>query len=98
MNSLNQVEEERQKSRATFAWRFRRNKLAVAGLTVVSICLFIAAFANFLAPTGYDVGDLIEARQNPSWAHIFGTDAVGRDYFSRILYATRTSILVAGGV
>ena len=98
MNSLRQVEEERQKSRATFTWRFRRNKLAIVGLAVVSICLFIAAFANFLAPTGYDVGDLVDARQNPSWAHIFGTDAVGRDYFSRILYATRTSILVAGGV
>ena len=62
------------------------------------VCLFIAAFANFLAPTSYDVGNLTEARQPPSWGHIFGTDAVGRDYLSRIIYATRTSIIVALGV
>ena len=79
-------------------WRFKRNKLAVIGFCVVVVCLFIAAFANFLAPTSYDVGNLTEARQPPSWGHIFGTDAVGRDYLSRIIYATRTSIIVALGV
>ena len=99
MNSLNQIEEKGQKRRkANFIWRFQRNKLAVIGLCIVVVCFFIAAFANFLAPTSYDVGNLVEARQPPSWGHVFGTDGVGRDYLSRILYATRTSIMVALGV
>ena len=99
MNSLNQIEEKGQKRRkANFIWRFQRNKLAVIGLCIVVVCFFIAAFANFLAPTSYDVGNLVEARQSPSWGHVFGTDGVGRDYLSRIIYATRTSIMVALGV
>ena len=99
MNSLNQIEEKGQKRRkANFIWRFQRNKLAVIGLCIVVVCFFIAAFANFLAPTSYDVGNLVEARQSPSWGHVFGTDGVGRDYLSRIIYATRTSIMGALGV
>ena len=99
MNSLNQIEEKGQKRRkANFIWRFQRNKLAVIGLCIVVVCFFLAAFANFLAPTSYDVGNLVEARQPPSWGHVFGTDGVGRDYLSRIIYATRTSIMVALGV
>ena len=99
MTSLKAVEEKGQKRRkANFMWRFRRNKLAVVGSGVVAICVFVAVFADFLAPTRYDVGNVIEARQSPSWSHLFGTDGVGRDYLSRIIYATRTSIIVAVGV
>ena len=99
MTSLKEVEEKGQKRRkANFVWRFRRNKLAVIGFGVVSACIFIATFADFLAPTPYDVGNVLETRQPPSWSHLFGTDGVGRDYLSRIIYATRTSIIVALGV
>ena len=99
MTTLKEVEEKGQKRRkANFVWRFRRNKLAVVGFGVVAICVFVAVFADFLAPTRYDVGNVIEARQSPSWSHLFGTDGVGRDYLSRIIYATRTSIIVAVGV
>jgi ABC-type dipeptide/oligopeptide/nickel transport system permease subunit len=99
MNILKEVEEKGQRRRkANFIWRFRRNKLAVVGSGIVFVCIFIAMFANFLAPTSYDIGNLVEARQPPSWSHVFGTDAVGRDYLSRMLYATRTSIIVALGV
>ncbi|MBH36005.1 MAG: peptide ABC transporter permease [Dehalococcoidia bacterium] len=99
MTSLKEVEEKGQKRRkANFVWRFRRNKLAVIGFGVVSACVFIATFADFLAPTPYDVGNVLETRQPPSWSHLFGTDGVGRDYLSRIIYATRTSIIVALGV
>ena len=99
MTSLKAVEEKGQKRRkANFMWRFRRNKLAVVGFGVVAICVFVAVFADFLAPTRYDVGNVIEARQSPSWSHLFGSAGVGRDYLSRIIYATRTSIIVAVGV
>ena len=99
MTSLKEVEEKGQKRRkANFVWRFRRNKLAFIGFGVVSACIFIATFADFFAPTPYDVGNVLETRQPPSWSHLFGTDGVGRDYLSRIIYATRTSIIVALGV
>ena len=99
MTTLKEVEEKGQKRRkANFVWRFRRNKLAVIGFGGVSACIFIATFADFLAPTPYDVGNVLETRQPPSWSHLFGTDGVGRDYLSRIIYATRTSIIVALGV
>ncbi len=99
MTTLKEIEEKGQKRRkANFVWRFRRNKLAVIGFGVVSACVFIATFADFLAPTPYDVGNVLETRQPPSWSHLFGTDGVGRDYLSRIIYATRTSIIVALGV
>ena len=52
---------ERPKRKATFWWRFRRNKLAVFGLTVVVIMLFLAVFADFVAPTPYDEGNLRES-------------------------------------
>ena len=84
--------------RATLWWRFRQNRLAVMGLSLVVFFVFVAASADLVAPTRYDVGNLLETRQAPSWSHWFGTDAVGRDYLSRTIYAIRTSILVALGV
>ena len=83
---------------ANFFWRFRQNRLAILGAGVVVIVLFVAAFANVIAPTSYDVGKLSEAREFPGFAHWFGTDAIGRDYLSRIVFATRTSVMVGLGV
>ncbi|MCH7745864.1 MAG: ABC transporter permease, partial [Chloroflexi bacterium] len=55
-------------------------------------------FANVVAPTGYNEGILDESRQFPSLSHPFGTDQVGRDYLSRIMFGVRTSIIVGFGV
>lgn len=74
--------------------RFLRNKLAFGGLIVVLILIFVALFANFLAPTPYDKAVLSEARQFPSFQHWLGTDAIGRDYLSRIIYGARISLIV----
>ena len=86
------------KTRATFWWRFRRNKLAVFGLVVVVIVLIMAVFSELLAPTPYDIGIITETRQSPSRSHWFGTDGVGRDVLSRVIFATRTSIIVGLGI
>ncbi len=83
--------------RSSFWWRFARNKLAVIGMVIVCSFAIIAVFADLLAPTPYDKGKLTEARQFPSWSHPFGTDAVGRDYLSRNIYAARTSLAVGLG-
>ena len=80
------------------ARRFSRNKLAMAGLIIVLLLIFIAIFADFLAPTPYDKSVLSEARQFPSAQHWLGTDAVGRDQLSRIIYGARTSLAVAFSV
>ena len=77
--------------------RFMRHRLAVASL-VILIIIFTAGFtAPWIAPysfEGYDVNNL-EVGPTFSGGHVFGTDLLGRDYFSRVLYGIRTSIHVA---
>src|SRR5690242_13619256 len=79
-------------------WRsFRENRGAVLGLTVVSIVIFIAIFANLLAP--HDPFEQFRGftRLPPiwveggSWTYPLGTDALGRDMLSRLMYGSRIS-------
>ncbi|MCD6291613.1 MAG: ABC transporter permease [Anaerolineae bacterium] len=74
--------------------RFSRNKLAMGGLIVALLLILTAIFADILAPYPYDKAVLSEARQFPSAKHWLGTDAIGRDLLSRIIYGARTSLLV----
>lgn len=76
------------------ARRFARNRLALVGLVIVGVIAFVALFADWLAPYTYDRADLSVVLQFPSGAHWMGTDDVGRDVFSRILYGARISLLV----
>lgn len=74
------------------AWkRLRKNKIAVAGMIIIIVMLLVAIFANVIAPYDYRTteGKPLEA---PSAAHLFGTDNVGRDVFSRCIYGTRYSL------
>jgi oligopeptide transport system permease protein len=74
---------------------FAKNKLAMAGLVFVFLFVSCAVFAPWIAPWPYFKADLANNLQFPSSQHIMGTDAVGRDMFSRIIYGIRTSLLVA---
>jgi oligopeptide transport system permease protein len=78
--------------------RFSRNRLAVAGLVIVLFFVILAVFAELLAPAAYDHAVLSETLQFPSLRHWFGTDQVGRDFLSRIIYGARTSLLVGFSV
>lgn len=80
------------------AHRFARNKMALVGLFLVGFLIFIAIFADFLAPYAYDDTSPTEALQFPSAQHWMGTDEVGRDVYSRILYGSRISLAVGLGV
>jgi oligopeptide transport system permease protein len=80
------------------AARFAKNKLAMAAFVVVALLIFIAVFANFLAPTAYDYAVLSESKQFPSAKHWLGTDEVGRDMLSRIIYGARISLTVGFSV
>ena len=79
-------------------WRFSRNKLAVAALVVVGTFLLIAIFADIISPARYDYSALAEANQFPSGRHLLGTDAVGRDFLSRLIYGARVSLTVGFSV
>ncbi len=80
------------------ARRFSRNRLAMAALVIVGMMVFVAIFADLLAPTPYDYAVLSEARQFPSREHWLGTDEVGRDLLSRLIYGARISLIVGFGV
>ena len=84
------------------AWRrLRRNKLAMLGLAIVIILILIALLAPLIAP--YDPIARIKKDSSlpPSKAYFFGTDLLGRDIFSRVIYGSRISIevgIVAVGI
>ena len=76
------------------ARRLRRSKSAMAGLTIVVCLVLVAIFANFIAP--YDPTKIFpgEAMQTASLKHILGTDQIGRDIFSRVVFGARISIMI----
>ena len=74
--------------------RFSHNKLAMFGLAIVVLLVFAAVFADIIAPFPFDEANVTEALQFPSGAHWMGTDEVGRDVYSRIIYGARISLLV----
>lgn len=75
--------------------RLLRNRLAVLGLSIVLLFLLAAIFGPLVAPYDFLSQNADEALLNPSSQHWFGTDPLGRDIFSRILYGARTAALVA---
>ena len=78
------------------AWyRLKRNRLAIFGLVVVVILAFAAIFGPYLTPYDYLSQDLNARNVLPSMSHLFGTDDLGRDVFSRVVFGTRTAFLVA---
>jgi peptide/nickel transport system permease protein len=78
------------------AWRrLLRNPLAVGGLAVVVVAIGAALLADVVAPFAYDQTNFSAALAPPSADHWFGTDDLGRDQFSRVLFGLRASILVA---
>ncbi|MCC6792900.1 MAG: ABC transporter permease [Thermomicrobiales bacterium] len=77
-----------------FLTAFRRHKLAVAGLAVILVLALAALFAPVVATHDPDRVDLFAASESPSFDHLLGTDEVGRDVFSRLVYGTRVSLSV----
>jgi ABC-type dipeptide/oligopeptide/nickel transport system permease subunit len=77
------------------AWRrLQKNKLAMLGLAVLIFITLIAIFAPVIAPYPYDQTNLEATRQPPSPEHPLGTDALGRDMLSRVIYGARISLTV----
>jgi peptide/nickel transport system permease protein len=76
----------------------RRNALASTGVVLVAVFVVFALFAPWIAPQNPSNIDLPSRLQPPSAAHWFGTDELGRDIFSRVIYGARISMLVGGSV
>src|SRR5215471_3516205 len=73
--------------------RFLRHRLAMGGLVVLIIVFGAGIFANYIAPYSFEQIDLNNVLHPPTTVgqHYFGTDEIGRDYFSRVIYGIRTS-------
>jgi len=76
----------------------RRNVLASTGMALVAVFVVFALFAPWIAPQNPSNIDLPSRLQPPSGAHWFGTDELGRDIFSRVIYGARISMLVGSSV
>jgi peptide/nickel transport system permease protein len=76
----------------------RRNVLASMGMVLVAVFVVFALFASWIAPQNPSNIDLPSRLQPPSGAHWLGTDELGRDIFSRVIYGARISMLVGSSV
>ena len=74
--------------------RFLKNRLSILGIIILTVVIFLAVFADVIAPYPYDQQDLTAVYQEPSAEHIMGTDNLGRDLFSRIIYGGRYSLSI----
>jgi len=74
--------------------QLRRHRLAMISMVVVAVMTLACFAAPLIAPYEFDAIDLDHIRQAPSASHLLGTDDLGRDLFTRILYGGRVSILI----
>lgn len=72
--------------------RILRNPMAMLGLFIVVLFLFISIGADWISPHNYDQSDFTMARQGPSADYLLGNDELGRDLFSRLLHGARISL------
>ena len=71
-----------------------KNKFAVIGLTIIFLLIFVAVFASVISPYTPSEQNLSERLLKPSMEHFFGTDDLGRDIFTRMIYGSRISLIV----
>jgi ABC-type dipeptide/oligopeptide/nickel transport system permease subunit len=76
---------------------FFGRKLAVIGLVIIVLLIITAIAAPWLAPYNPYTTDVAHRLQSPSTQHLLGTDSIGRDILSRVIYGARTSLLVGLG-
>lgn len=85
----------RKETQLAVTWRrLKKDKMAMAGLIIFGLLVFMAVAAPWLMPYDYSAQDLYSANQSPSAEHWFGTDNLGRDIYSRILYGAKYSLSI----
>lgn len=73
--------------------RYARNRLSLVGMWVVLLIVIVAVFAPWLAPYNPTRPDFVNTLQRPTAGHLMGTDDLGRDVLSRVIFGTRVSLL-----
>ncbi len=87
------MKKKRKQSRLREIWhQLKKNKMAVVSLVVLIVLVLIAIFAPLLAPYSYSEQNVLNANASPSAEHLLGTDDLGRDILSRLIYGTRQSL------
>ena len=79
-------------------YKFSRNTLSIIGLLIVTGVIISAIFAPWITPYPEHAGPFVDfdnTGQSPSLQHLFGTDNIGRDIFSRIIFAFRGALIMA---
>ena len=97
MNTTTNTITKRRKKRTPLmevAFRLRKSPLAMAGLIIVLLLVFVAIFADALAPYNYAKQNLMHMFEGPSKQFLLGTDEFGRDILSRLIYGARISLMV----
>lgn len=93
---LSELERKNRRENLGRAWyRFSRNPLSVLGAAIVLLITLLAIFAPFVAPYPEHVKpftDFANASLSPSWKHLFGTDEIGRDILSRVIFGFRSAL------
>ena len=74
--------------------RLMRNPMAMIGLFIVSLFIFVALTANWISPHDYDLANFAMARKGPSAEHLLGNDELGRDMLSRLFHGARISLMI----
>lgn len=85
---------ERSRALVFFTRLVREKPLGTIGLAIIVLMCLMAIFADLIAPYEFQEQDLTAARLSYSWDHLLGTDQLGRDLFSRIVYGARVSLQV----
>ena len=81
-----------------FWFKFKKNPMSIIGLIIVSFVIFITIFAPFITPFPEHVGKVVDfsnMNKPPDSINFFGTDTIGRDVFSRTVFAYRTSFFLS---
>ncbi len=81
--------------KSKYFYKYSQNPLSIIGLIIVVFVLFMAVFAPFITPFPEHVGpftDFGTKSKPPNWTYIFGTDKIGRDIFTRVIYGYRISL------
>jgi peptide/nickel transport system permease protein len=72
-----------------------RSKLFLIGAFIILVWIVCAIFGNLIAPDSPYAQNLLSINQSPSWSHLFGTDELGRDMFSRVIVGSRDIMFIA---
>lgn len=99
---IRELERQSRRENLGRAWyKFSRNPLSIVGLVTVVVLVLLAVFAPVVAPYPRHAGpftDFAHAKQPPSLQHLCGTDQIGRDILSRIIFGLRSSLLMGAVV